>query len=82
MSTKTLSVDELVALAAHLSAQERVRLTERIVANLSQDSSESARTPRRSLRGLWADLGPAPTDEEIEEDRREMWGTFAEGDAY
>ncbi len=32
--------------------------------------------PRRSLEGLWADLGQPVTEEEIAEARREMWGNF------
>jgi len=32
--------------------------------------------PRRSLRGLCKDLGPAPSGEDIAEVRREMWGSF------
>ena len=32
--------------------------------------------PLRSVEGLWADLGPAPTAEEIDEARREMWHNF------
>lgn len=30
--------------------------------------------PRRSLEGLWADLGIELTEEDIAEARREMWG--------
>ena len=32
--------------------------------------------PRRSLRGLWADLNFHITEEDIAEARREMWGNF------
>jgi hypothetical protein len=32
--------------------------------------------PRRSLRGLWADLGIQITEEDIAEARKEMWGNF------
>ena len=32
--------------------------------------------PRRSLRGLWADLNFQITEEDIAEARREMWGNF------
>lgn len=35
-----------------------------------------ARQPRRSLRGLWADLKVDITEEDIAEVRREMWGGF------
>ena len=32
--------------------------------------------PRRSLKGLWADLGVYISEEDIAEARREMWGNF------
>ncbi|MBI3698716.1 MAG: DUF2281 domain-containing protein [Acidobacteria bacterium] len=32
--------------------------------------------PRRSVEGLWADLGIDITEEDIAEARREMWGNF------
>ena len=31
---------------------------------------------RRSILGLCADLGPAPSAEDIDQARREMWSTF------
>jgi hypothetical protein len=37
-----------------------------------------AKRPRRSLKGLWADLGIDITEEDIAQARREMWGTFHE----
>ena len=36
----------------------------------------SARHSYRGLEGLWADLGPPVTADEIDEARREMWGNF------
>ena len=36
--------------------------------------------PRRSSRGLWADLGIDITEEDIEEVRREMWANFPRED--
>jgi hypothetical protein len=35
---------------------------------------------RRSLRGLWADLGVDISPEDIAEARREMWGGFPRED--
>lgn len=32
--------------------------------------------PRRSPKGLWADLGIDITEADIDEARREMWGNF------
>jgi len=34
--------------------------------------------PRKSAYGLWAPYGPGPTEEEIDENRREMLLGFAE----
>jgi hypothetical protein len=34
------------------------------------------RRPRRSLWGLWADLGVDITTQDIDEARQEMWGSF------
>ena len=39
-----------------------------------------AQKPRRSLKGLWADLGIDITEEDIAEARREMWGNFPRED--
>lgn len=35
---------------------------------------------RRSLKGLWADLGVHITEQDIAEARREMWGNFPRED--
>jgi hypothetical protein len=45
---------------------------------LRQKSAE--RRPRRSLKGLCADLGIHITAEEIDEARREMWANFPRDD--
>lgn len=39
-----------------------------------------SKRPRRSARGLWADLGVDLTEEDIAEARREMWGSFPRED--
>ena len=36
--------------------------------------------PRRSLKGLWADLDFVITEEDISEARSEMWGNFPRDD--
>lgn len=35
-----------------------------------------AQRPKRSLKGLWADLDIQITEEDIAEARKEMWGNF------
>ncbi|MBZ5627329.1 MAG: DUF2281 domain-containing protein [Acidobacteriia bacterium] len=37
---------------------------------------DGPKKPRRSLRGLWADLNIRITEEDIAQARREMWGNF------
>jgi hypothetical protein len=41
---------------------------------------DMAKRPRRSLKGLWADLGVRITEEDIAEARREMWENFPRED--
>lgn len=42
----------------------------------SLEKKVAHKAPRRSLKGLWADLGVEITAEDIAEARREMWGRF------
>jgi hypothetical protein len=39
-------------------------------------TANRANAPRRSLLGLWVDVGIGINSEEIAEARREMWGQF------
>jgi len=41
-----------------------------------KEKNGGATRPRRSLRGLWADLNIHITEEDIAEARREMWGNL------
>ena len=36
--------------------------------------------PRRSVKGLWADLGVDITEDDVAEARREMWSNFPRED--
>jgi hypothetical protein len=42
----------------------------------SLKTQNGEKKPRKSLLGLWADLGIHITEEDIAEARREMWGNF------
>ena len=42
----------------------------------SLEKKKAKKHPRRSLKGLWADLGVQVTAEDITEARREMWERF------
>lgn len=82
MSTARLSVDELAALARQLSPMERARLIEQVAASLREEtpSPESGKRSMRSLRGLLADFGPAPSADEIDQMRRDMLSGFPRED--
>lgn len=41
------------------------------------EKKSAPKSPRRSLKGLWADLGVQVTAEDIADARREMWGSFS-----
>ena len=49
---------------------------EEVLAYISRLKEETRRRPRRSLAGLWADLGVNVSDEDISQARQEMWGNF------
>jgi hypothetical protein len=46
----------------------------------SLEREAGQRRSRRSLKGLWADLGVDISPEDIAEARREMWGGFPRED--
>ena len=76
-----IALEQVKRLIEQLSPSEKSQLLKWL--NSSQESEQPGSTsnpPRRSLRGLWADLGPGPSDEDIEEVRREMWRNFPRDD--
>jgi len=75
-----ISFGEIAALADQLSAIEKVRLIERLTTGLEQQLVNEKPKPRRSIYGIVADLGPAPSAEDIDEVRREVWKNFPRDD--
>lgn len=80
MTDKELTLDELTEQVAQLSPMERLQLMERIAATLKQDLKDVDPKPLKSLYGFLAHLGPGPSDEDIDEMRREMWSNFPRED--
>lgn len=76
----TTEFNEVIALVDQLSSLEKIRLVEHIMEKLEADLHETQKKPRRSLLGVLAKYGPAPSAEEIDEARREMWGNFPRDD--
>ena len=75
-----MPLEDVVALASRLSALDKVRLVERVAATIEQDLTGSQKAPSRSLLGILAHLGSAPSAEEIDQARREGWANFPRDD--
>jgi hypothetical protein len=75
------SLESIVEQVRQLSPLDRVRLVEQVMEIVKVDVEErQPKKPRRSLYGVLAEFGPAPSAEEIDEVRREMWGNFPRED--
>ena len=72
----TATLDEVLSLDKKLSPRDKIRLIENMAPEIERDLLSSQTKPLKSLWGLWADLGPAPSAEEIDEVRREEWANF------
>ena len=73
-----VTLDEALNLVKQLSPVDKARLIQHIVPDIERELEAVRPVPRKSLRGLWRDLGI--TEEEIAEARREMWGSFPRED--
>jgi len=49
---------------------------EEVLAFVASLQDDSRRVPRRSVRGLWSDLNVTVSDKDLENVRREIWGSF------
>jgi hypothetical protein len=74
-----VTFEQVLTLAKRLRPVDQVRLVARLAPKvewvLNQVERSSQIHPRKPLRGLLADLGPAPSAEEIDEVQHEMWAT-------
>ena len=78
MEVHQVSFEQVVNLAQHLSAIEKLRLIEHLSSDLEKALLASSSTRRRSLRGLLKDCHI--TDADIDEARQEMWGNLGQED--
>ena len=74
------ALEQVTQLAMRLSRPERARLAKRLEATLDDPLKRRPNASSRSLYGLCADLGPGPTDAEIEAMRGEAWAGFPRED--
>ncbi len=65
--------DHLRQMASTLGPDEKLRLIAELTEQLRKTFQSRALHQGRSTHGILADLGPAPSAEEIDEVRREMW---------
>ena len=78
-----MTIDEIRVAAHQLTPKEKAQLISELAADLAQSPTVPPHpTPGRPFRGILAHLGKAPSAEEIDEVRREMWAGFAEGDDW
>jgi hypothetical protein len=70
------TVESVLREARKLTPEERQRLRE----ELALVEMQQTPTPRESLYGVAEHLGPAPSTEDIDEARRELWGNFPRND--
>lgn len=75
-------LEDVLDLVDQLSAIDKVRVIEHVAPQIERElaGSSPARQPLRSLYGVLADLGPAPSADEIDEVQREMWANFPRDD--
>jgi hypothetical protein len=78
MQEKTSVLQQAVTIVQNLSPLDKVRLVEQVMVTLEQELTQSHKQPKRSLYGLWLDVGISAED--IDEARQEMWGNFPHQD--
>lgn len=78
--TAVTDLDQVLAIATQLSSLDKVRLIEELAPQIERDLRAMRPIRYKSLLGLCADLGPAPSAEEIDAARREAWIGFPRED--
>lgn len=78
MSENVTQYNQIFDLAQRLPVDERVRLAKQLLETVERDLP--AKPAGRSLYGILAEFGPAPSAEDIDEVRREMLANFPRED--
>jgi len=82
MALQAPTFEDVLQLAKQLTPGQKLLLIAAIAPDLEEPlrHAESDLQPLKSLYGLWQDFGIDLSGEEIDEARREMWGTFPRDD--
>jgi hypothetical protein len=75
-----VTLEEVLNQVRQLSLVDKVRLIERVAPEIERELVTDQPIPRKSLWGLCADLGAAPSAHEIEQARLEEWANFPRDD--
>jgi len=87
--TRRMHIDDLVVRIRRLPLAKRKKLEEMVqsledapqgVASVTAAEQPGTSAGLRPVRGLLRDLGPPPSDEAIDEARRELWAGFPRDD--
>ncbi|MBI3958913.1 MAG: hypothetical protein HY328_08895 [Chloroflexi bacterium] len=84
-STEQPSLEFVLTMASRLALTEQLQVIQFLAERLSAATRTAAKPQghkkkSRSLRGLWADLGPGLSAEDIDASRREMLANFPRDD--
>lgn len=74
-----MTMNSVLEMLRKLPPQERLKVIAKALPEIEKDLS-SQRRPRKSLLGICADLGPAPSADEIDQARQEAWKDFPRED--
>lgn len=75
----TATPQDVLKMLRQLPPRERLKVIYQALPEIEQSLSENVRA-YKSLRGLWKDLRPSISAEDIDEVRREMWKNFPRED--
>ena len=78
MESENVTLEQVLKLAKQLSPLEKVQLIEQVAPDLEAplEAFSKGKRPLQSAYGICADLGPAPSAEEIDEVRKEIFKNF------
>ncbi|MEY2833275.1 MAG: hypothetical protein RLZZ574_2534 [Cyanobacteriota bacterium] len=75
-----MTLQKVLKLAKQLTSIDKVRLIQQLTPDLEKELAQQKLHPKRSLLGLCADIGTAPSAEEIDLTRSEIWDSFPRED--
>ena len=82
VQAEEVSFEQVLVLAQRLRLIDQARLAARLASAvetvLNQVAHGSSPTEHKPLYGMLADLGKAPSSEEIDDAQRAMWASFGE----